>query len=138
MNRQDLQQLSRARKRDAQILLGTGNYAGSYYLMGYSVECAIKAVIAKQTQRYDFPDKRLAYDSWSHDLKHLFQTAGLWRTFESTIKTNTSLSVNWSIVKDWTENSRYTLAISQQQAQDMFSACTARTHGLLSWIKNYW
>ena len=38
-------------------LLDGGYPAGAYYLMGYAVECALKACIAKQTKRYDFPPK---------------------------------------------------------------------------------
>mgnify|MGYP003397831912 FL=1 len=138
MNRQDLQKLSRLRARDAAALLAAGNYAGAYYLAGYSVECAIKAAIAKQTKRYDFPNKRVAQDSWSHDLKQLLQAAGLWPKFEEATRRNQSLALNWAVAKDWSEGSRYMLSTSQQQATDLYSACTAKTHGLLSWLKTYW
>lgn len=63
MNRQDLQSLSRIRARDSKVLLDGGSFAGGYYLMGYAVECAIKAAIAKQTKRYEFPNRRVAIDS---------------------------------------------------------------------------
>jgi hypothetical protein len=106
--------------------------------MGYAVECAIKAAIAKQTRRFDFPNKQLAADSYRHDLKSLLQTAGLWTTFDSAIRTNSSLSDNWAVVKDWDVDSRYILSVSEAQARDLFSACTARTHGLLAWLKKYW
>jgi HEPN domain-containing protein len=138
MNRQDLQKLSRLRARDAKALLEAGNHAGAYYLTGYSVECAIKAAIAKRTQRHDFPNRQVAQDSWSHDLKKLLQTAGLWSTFEDAMRTNPNLVLNWAVAKDWSESSRYILTTSQQQAADLYSACTAKTHGLLSWIKTYW
>ena len=138
MNRLDLQRLSRTRTRDAKVLLDSNGFAGSYYLMGYAVECAIKSAIAKQTKRHDFPNKRLAQDSYQHDLRSLLQTAGLWATFESAIRGNTSLSDNWAVVKDWSETSRYTVAVSEAEARDLYSACTARTHGLLSWLKTYW
>ena len=138
MNRQDLQQLSRLRTRDAKALLVAGNYAGAYYITGYSVECAIKAAIAKQTQRYDFPNKQIAQDSWSHDLKQLLQTAGLWSAFQAATKANQNLALNWAVAKDWSEASRYVLTTSKQQSIDLYSACTARTHGVLSWLKNYW
>lgn len=138
MNRLDLQKLSRLRARDAKALLAAGNYAGAYYLAGYAVECAIKAAIARKTKRHDFPDKRLAQDSWSHDLKKLLETAGLWAKFSSATDANQNLSLNWAVAKDWSEASRYVLTTSPQQAQDLYSACTARTHGLLTWLKTYW
>lgn len=139
MNRQDLQRLSRTRAREAKALLDSGNFAGSYYLMGYAVECAIKAAIAKQTKRYDFPrDKQFAGNVYTHNLKTLLQTAELWSRFEAAAKANPPLSDNWAVVKDWTAASRYTLSISEAQTRDLYSACTARTHGLLAWLKNYW
>ena len=138
MNRQDLQRLSRIRSREAKVLLDQASFAGSYYLMGYSVECAIKAAIAKQTKRYDFPNKRLANDSYTHDLKSLLQTAGLWAPLEAAMKVTPPLGLNWAVAKDWSESSRYTLTTSESRARDLHSACTARTHGLLAWLKNYW
>jgi HEPN domain-containing protein len=60
VKRKDLQALANARLRDAEILLKNRRFDGAYYLAGYAVECAIKACVAKKTQRYDFPDKDLA------------------------------------------------------------------------------
>ena len=48
MNRQDLQKLPRTRAREAKVLLDSGRFSGSYYPIGYAVECAIKSAIAKQ------------------------------------------------------------------------------------------
>ncbi|MET3133109.1 hypothetical protein AAKU55_003391 [Oxalobacteraceae bacterium GrIS 1.11] len=31
-------------RREAKVLLNAGNYAGSYYLMGFAIECAVKAI----------------------------------------------------------------------------------------------
>ena len=138
MNRQDLQRLSRIRSREARVLLDEGGFAGSYYLMGYSIECAVKAAIARQTKRYDFPNKRLANDSFTHDLKSLLQIAGLWQTLDTAMKSSPALGLNWAVVKDWNESSRYILTVSESQARDLYSACTARTYGLLAWLKKYW
>jgi HEPN domain-containing protein len=51
MNRADLQQLAELRITEAKVLLDNGFYAGAYYLAGYAVECALKACIAKLTNR---------------------------------------------------------------------------------------
>jgi hypothetical protein len=138
MNRQDLQRLSRLRASEATVLLDGENFAGSYYLMGYAVECAIKSAIAKQTKRHDFPDKQLAADSYKHDLRSLMKTAGLWRAFEVEIHSNPARGDNWSVVKDWNEASRYMLSVSDAQARDLYSACTNKANGMLSWLKNCW
>jgi hypothetical protein len=67
MNRKDLQALSQLRAREARYLLKGGHLSGAYYLLGYSVECALKACIAKRVQRYDFPDKQLAQEVYTHN-----------------------------------------------------------------------
>src|ERR1019366_8510670 len=51
MNRSDLHQLTEARVRESQALLAAGEAAGAYYVAGYAVDCALKACIAKQTDR---------------------------------------------------------------------------------------
>jgi len=68
MNRHDLRELALIRLREARVLLKNGNYEGAYYLCGYVVECGLKACIAKQTRRYDFPDKKTVDESYTHDL----------------------------------------------------------------------
>lgn len=138
MNRQDLQRLSRLRAREAKVLLDGGHFAGSYYLVGYAVECAIKSAIAKQTKRHDFPNKHLAADSYKHDLKSLMKTAGLWPDFDVATRSNPSLADHWSVVKDWNESSRYILSVSDAQARDLYSACTIKPNGMLSWLKKCW
>ena len=138
MNRVDLQRLSRMRAQEAKALLDAGYFAGSYYLMGYSVECAIKAAIAKRTQRYDFPDKQLALDSFKHDLPSLLQTARLRPTLDAAMTASVPLRENWAVVKDWSEITRYEPATAESKARDFYSACTARTHGILAWLKTYW
>jgi HEPN domain-containing protein len=77
MNRAALQRMSKTRVREASTLLRAGLYLGSYYLIGYAVECALKAYVAKQVRRYDFPDKKLANEAFTHDLEKLVRVAGL-------------------------------------------------------------
>jgi len=43
------------RLKDAEVLLQKGRNEAAYYLAGYAVECALKACIAKQTKRHEFP-----------------------------------------------------------------------------------
>jgi hypothetical protein len=138
MNRNDFQALSRLRVHEAKQLLDRQCYAGTYYLLGYAVECAIKSCIAKQTNRYDFPRKTAERDCYIHDLTKLVSTAGLWPKLQNEMKVNPSLTDNWAIVKDWNETSRYVNSVPKKQAQDFYSACTSRKHGVLSWLKKFW
>ena len=138
MNRSELQEISRTRLREAASLLKLRHYAGAYYLAGYSVECALKACIAKQTKKFDFPNKDLASKVWIHDLEKLVKLAGLWPHLERGMKENKSLEINWAVVKDWKESVRYEVTISDIQSKDFYSACTARKNGILPWIKKRW
>ncbi len=132
LNRETLQRLARQRRREASTLIRQKQYPGAYYLMGYSIECALKARIAKQTVKYDFPDKKLARDAYTHDLERLVKLAGLWTDLEREMRTNKVLEVNWATVKDWSEDARYELQITRRFVADFYSACAARTHGILS------
>jgi len=138
MNRNDLQIISRLRVKEAKKLLDAGYPSGAYYLLGYAVECAIKSCIAKNVKRHDFPDKDLAQRAFQHDLTKLLQTAGLWQKLLNDIKSDQSLNNNWAVVKDWKVESRYSATVSKIKASDFYSACTARKHGILKWLKNYW
>jgi len=137
MNRNFFQELTRIRIQEARNLLNAGYYPSAYYLVGYAIECALKACVAKQVKRYDFPDKKLANEAFTHDLEKLVRVAGLWRTFEQERQSNPNLENNWGVVKDWSESSRYDFNITKAQARDLFLACTGR-HGVLPWIKRRW
>jgi len=138
MNRSDLQGVSRLRVKEARLLLDNGYFSGAYYLLGYAIECALKACITKQIKRYDFPDRKLVNDSYTHDLEKLLSISGLKAELQKETRSNPTLEVNWAIVKDWSEQSRYSTSISETQARDFYSAVTARKNGVLTWLKKWW
>lgn len=138
MNRQELQELSKVRRREAAALIKSKHYSGAYYLLGYSVECALKACIAKQTQKFDFPNKELANKAHVHNLEQLVKLAGLETDLNNKIAANKIFEVNWAVVKDWKETSRYICTIVQSDAKDLYTACTSRSNGILSWIQSKW
>src|SRR5437764_1406773 len=98
MNRADLQRLARIRLRDAKVLFENKRYEGAYYLLSYAVECAFKACIAKQTKRYDFPDRKFVYDIYTHDLNKLLSVSGLEPEHRKESKRNPNFELNWTIV----------------------------------------
>ncbi|MGD0616750.1 MAG: hypothetical protein ABSB67_03725 [Bryobacteraceae bacterium] len=71
MDRRDFQRLATTRLREAGALMKHRLTDGAYYLAGYAVECALKACIAKKTQRHEFPDKRRVDASHTHNLIQL-------------------------------------------------------------------
>jgi HEPN domain-containing protein len=137
MTRQIFQTVSELRVQEAEVLLDSNQYAGAYYLIGYSIECALKACVAKQVKQYDFPDKKIANEAFTHDLEKLMRVAGLSPEFDRDRKASEALDLNWAIVKDWSESARYELGITAVQARDLFSACTGKD-GILPWVKYRW
>jgi hypothetical protein len=130
MNRNDLKGLARARLRESRALLESGEYSGAYYLAGYVVECALKACIAKQTLRHDFPNKERANTSWSHSLIGLIQVAGLQTALDAERKADPQFDANWGVVKDWKTDTRYA-SKDQTQAEGLVRAISDNRHGVL-------
>jgi HEPN domain-containing protein len=137
MNRADLQKLSNTRVREAQILYAAGEYSGAYYLAGYAVECALKACIAKGVQRYDFPDRSLAQNSYVHDLGNLAKLADPHSELAMATRANPKLEASWNLAKSWTEQSRYSVR-TKNEAEAIIAAITRRKDGVLPWIKRRW
>lgn len=137
MDRKDLQALSRIRMNEAKGLLSLGLYDGADYLAGYAVECALKACIAKETKRHEFPDKRRADSSHTHSLSDLVRFANLDTSRQELAGRDLEFKENWDTVKLWSEQSRYRRHNSQA-AQDVVEAVCNRRHGIVAWIKLHW
>ena len=137
MNRVDLQALLETRIQEAKSLLAAGFTDGAYYLAGYSVECALKACIAKQTQEHDFPDKKLVNESHTHNLTELMRLAELTPILRAAMQTDTSFEDDWLSVKNWSKASRYEYW-SSADAQSMLEAIERPSGGLLRWIRLHW
>jgi len=133
MNRKDFHELAAARLREAKLLLTANASDGAYYLAGYAVEFALKACIAKQTERHDFPDLERARDSYTHNAKKLIATAGLESALEDAVR-EWEFGRRWSIVIRWSEESRYNRH-SPKEAQDLIEAIENRKHGILQWLR---
>ncbi len=137
MTRRELQQLARARLRDAQVLLRARRFDGAYYLCGYVVECALKACIAKRTRRYEFPDREAVQRSWTHDPTQLLRAAGLQPALERDMRTDKALERYWGIVTGWKETSRYERR-SPAEAQALYEAISDDQHGVFRWLQQHW
>ncbi|GAG05743.1 unnamed protein product [marine sediment metagenome] len=137
MDRNDLRELALIRFKEARVLLKNGNYEGAYYICGYVIECGLKACIAKQTRRYDFPDKKTVDESYTHDLTKLIKIAGLELTLDNEMRKDQVFGRYWATAKDWSEQSRYERH-AEKEAQNLYSAIADRKHGVLRWIKQYW
>ena len=93
--------------------------------------------LAKQTKRYDFPDKRKVSDSYSHDLESLVKTAGLKSELDAAVSSDPEFERRWATVKEWSEASRYETH-NRLKAQSLYDAITHPAHGVLLWIERFW
>jgi hypothetical protein len=137
MNRQELQDLSDLRLREARSLFATGLPDGAYYLAGYSVECALKACIAKRTREHDFPDKDFVQKSYTHKLVDLMRHSQLAPLLEIEIRTNLRLKVQWDIVQRWSEESRYQRN-DHGATEALLQAIDDGSGGVFPWIRLHW
>jgi hypothetical protein len=118
------------------LLLSHSNVEGAYYLTGVAVECAIKACIAKNTRRYDFPPNQQAIkDIYTHDLDKLIGAAKLRTNLDAERARNVGFSSKWDVVKDWNVNSRY--ALGGLNAHDLYRAAAGR-NGVMQWLRQHW
>lgn len=87
-----MQELSRIRLREAKTLARSGMSDGACYLAGYSVECALKARIAKLTQRHEFPNKERTQQSHRHKFGELLKAAVLEQAHREEAQQDSSFS----------------------------------------------
>ena len=130
--------MARLRLREARVLQRAGLSAGAYYLAGYAVECGLKACIAKQTRRHDFPEKQMVNDAYTHDVSKLVRVAGLQVRLDAATQASPAFNGYWAIVKDWNESARYDDTITRQKALDLYRAITDVQHGVMKWIRQHW
>jgi hypothetical protein len=142
MDGKTLRHLSLVRIEEAKTLLTAKQYSGSYYLAGYSVECAVKACVAKTIRRSQIQPKGFERDFFQHDLNKLAKLAQLIsndKLIPGTLFSGDidSLEVNWAVVKDWSEQSRYSIW-SKQKADAIVEAVGNESEGILAWLRLHW
>jgi HEPN domain-containing protein len=138
MKRNHLQQLALTRLKDAEILLKERSFSSAYYLGGYAVECALKAVIAKQMEEHTIPRKQLIQDCYSHDFNKLIIAADLGKSLKTQL-TNSAFKKDWNILLEWSPESRYYFNNAPQSdniatsCQDFLNA----VKGVLPWLQSH-
>ena len=137
MTKQLFELLTIERLKESKLLLDAGCYSGAYYLVGYAVECGLKAVIVKQVNAHEIPSKAFVLDFYVHDLERLIKLAGIDQAHKSNLKSNQDFRVNWNTVNNWNEGARYK-EWTQIEANDLYNAVNNLNGGILAWIQRYW
>lgn len=133
------QRLAELRLNEAKLLVQHNNPSGAYYLAGYAIECALKAIIAGLFRANEIPDKGLVNDVYSHELPKLLRLAGLEAELKTDCFADSDLERRWSIIKNWNEQVRYR-TWSEEQATAMIDAINGDGHrkGLFQWLTARW
>ena len=135
LNTEDFKKLAETRLNEAQILLDNRKYDGAFYLAGYAVECGLKACIASRTRQGDFPPEwNVVRESfYTHSLETLCDTVFEAGVFEDTKRRDSRPEDQWTVVKEWTEKSRYEIH-SEEKAGDMITS----SRGVIAWLRTFW
>ncbi|MGK6351361.1 HEPN domain-containing protein [Parapedobacter sp. DT-150] len=137
MKREEFKLIAKLRIDEAKTLLANGHYSGAYYLAGYALECGVKACLAKQISEHNIPEKKFINDIYTHDLQKLIKFDDDLNTSYETLKSDGEFIMNWTIVKDWNEQSRYK-KYDKNQAEELINAILSKNKGILSWVQQYW
>lgn len=80
-----------------------------------------------------------ALSLFSHDLRKLIKfDEELNESFERLERENDpEFTINWAIVKDWSEQSRYKM-YDENQAKELINAILNKNGGILPWVQQYW
>jgi HEPN domain-containing protein len=132
--RATFQRLAESRLAESELLLASGFPSGAYYLAGYAIECALKAIIAAQFRANEIPDRRLVERVYVHDLSKLLSLAGLEDELEAEMNANTDLRAKWTTILKWSERARY--EIWTQESSSAILEAVGGDEGLLRWLQN--
>ena len=100
------------------------------------MECALKAKLVKQFQRWHLPGKQQVQRAYTHNLEELVRLSGLDAELTAA-RGLAGFSVNWSVVKDWSETSRYS-TWTRAQATELVEAVGHSDQGVLPWLRLHW
>lgn len=137
MHEKDCRRLSLVRLEDAQVLLSAKRFGAAYYVAGYSIELALKAVIATRFLANDIPDPNFVRHIHTHLSDNLIGLAGLRDELARRSAESQQFAGNWGVVKEWTPESRYE-AIDQVAAEVLIRAIVHENEGILPWIRSFW
>jgi hypothetical protein len=138
-DRAHFQRLAELRLAEARILARERQFSGAYYIAGYAIECALKARIAALFRENEIPDRNLVNRVYTHDLTALLNLSGLEKPLERDRQSEKDLDRRWSIVKNWTEQARYS-TWTEQEAVAIIDAIDGdgKSGGLFLWLSAHW
>ena len=103
----DLQKITHARLKDANVLLTNRRYDGAMYLVGYAVEIALKRRFCQDNGEVSFPSTQTEFETWRNKYGVRLNTHALQNLADATTWDCTSYWAEWSSFTTWAETLRY-------------------------------
>jgi hypothetical protein len=133
-----LKMLALERLQEAECLIGNGHFGGAYYIGGYAIELALKAVICKKLDIEIFDKeevpRHISKSFMIHDLSDLVILAGMARDVQKISQEDDIFQESWSRVSDWSEQRRYELACQAEYAEVFVISSKI----IIQWLQKYW
>lgn len=129
----DLIRIGRARLREARILHEAGQYAGSVYLAGFAVECALKFAIC-----WTLGWRRLSGTFKTHDLEALLLHSGLEKTLRSDPAMNETfgkITGLWSVEGDDSVRYQNPREFNRATSEGFLAWVAEPEEGFLPWLR---
>lgn len=126
--------------KDAKLLLDGGQWAAAYDMAGYAIECGLKACVLAYVEANPdivYRERRYSEKCWTHDIGALVEAGGLESIRRADADANPLLALNWVIVQNWDEQTRYQFK-SEQDAKELYEAVAHNVGGVLPWIRDRW
>lgn len=141
IKRKTLKSLVSQKLKASKALYKAGEYDTAGYLLGYVVECGLKAMICKTLNLKEYPDTGRHYDVFArHSLDLLLILSGYSHQLDFTRKSNQHLKNNWQkLTKDWSTDVRYKQGVySQALIEEKLDALENTKYGFLTWFQGKW
>jgi hypothetical protein len=71
-------------------------------------------------------------------LEVLVGLAELEQTRIDKVKSSLDFKLNWAVILEWSEESRYDLSTGEREARNLIQAISDNQEGVLPWIKLHW
>lgn len=145
-NLKDLKSVSQLRIKTVELLIGGKDWDSAAYMMGYTLECALKAVICKTLHLISYPEntRKNIVDSYfmTHKFDQLLTPSGMEDIFSS--RGHKDLFRNWSeFTKEYPDDwpaMRYDRQRQKQfdeaKVKKLYNNLTEKPRGILTIINS--
>lgn len=138
---QEIQLLALQRLAEARVLHQNGFHDGAFYLGGYAVELALKAIICKHLDIDNFFAENKPYSKplKVHDYETLLVFAGLQQKHQQQKSSDPVFLKNWQRIRTWTSEDRYVANHRDaKQVVEFLDAIDHPQNGILTWLQKHW